>query len=181
MSFDSDTTYLCNKLNRSLFCINRAKNYLTTKAMKTLYYSLIHSHLTYCPIIISCSNNNNLKKIYMGQKKAIWIVDNKRYNDHTAPIFKKFEILPFDKLIKLPKLKFMHAVTYNYSPTSFTGVWATNDDRLLDITLRNNHQYSIPNPRIEQFTKSPLYSLQRNGMSLIILNFSRIKQHLSRH
>jgi hypothetical protein len=90
--------------------------------MKTLYYSLIHSHLTYWPIIISCSNNNNLKKIYMVQQKAIWIIDNKRYNDHTAPIFKKLEILPYDKLIKLAKLKFMHAVTYNYSSTSFTGV-----------------------------------------------------------
>jgi hypothetical protein len=166
MSFDSHTTYLCNKLNRSLFCINRAKNYLTAKAMKTLYYSLIHSHLTYCSIIISCSNNNNLKKISMVQKKAIRIIDNKKYNDHTAPIFKKLEILPYDKLIKLAKLKFMHAVTYNYSPTSFTGVWATNDDRQLDITLRNNNQYSIPNPQIEQFKKSPLYSLPKEWNEL---------------
>ncbi len=117
----------------------------------------------------------------MVQKKAIRIIDNNRYNDHTAPIFKKFEILPYDKLIKLAKLKFMHAVTDNYSPTSFTGAWATNDDRQLDITLRNNNQYTIPNPRIEPFKKSPLYSLQRNGMSLMILSFSRIKQYLLLH
>ncbi len=60
----------------------------------------------------------------------------------------------------------MHAVTYNYSPTSFTGVWATNEDRQLDITLCNNNQYSIPNPRIEQFKKSPLYFLPKEWNEL---------------
>ncbi len=78
----------------------------------------------------------------------------KRYNDHTVPIFKRLEILPNDKLIKLAKPKFMHAVTYNYSATSFTGVWTINDDKQLDIILRNNNQYTIPNPCIEQLKKS---------------------------
>jgi hypothetical protein len=61
---------------------------------------------------------------------------------------------------------FSHLQMYNYSPTSFTGVLATNDDRQLDITLRNNNQYSIPNPRIEQFKKSSLYSLPKEWNEL---------------
>ncbi len=63
MSFDNHTTNLCNKLNRSLFCINKAKNFLTAKAVRILYSALIHSRLTYCPIItiiILCANNNNI-------------------------------------------------------------------------------------------------------------------------
>jgi hypothetical protein len=39
LSFDHHTRYLCSKLNKSLYCINRSKNFLTLKALKTLYYS----------------------------------------------------------------------------------------------------------------------------------------------
>ena len=60
LSFDLHTINLCNKLNRSLFCINRAKNFLTPKALISLYYAFIHSHLTYCPIILSCATASNI-------------------------------------------------------------------------------------------------------------------------
>ncbi len=59
----------------------------------------------------------------------------------------------------------------NYSPTSFTGVWAINDDRHLYITLRKNNQYSSPNPRIEQFKKSPPYSLPKEWNELNDITF----------
>jgi hypothetical protein len=60
LSFDNHTKYLCNKISRSLFCIKRAKNFITPKALITLYYALIHSHLTYCPIITSCATPTNI-------------------------------------------------------------------------------------------------------------------------
>jgi hypothetical protein len=161
LSFDLHTTYLCNKLNRSLFCINRAKNFLTPKALISLYYAFIHSHLTYCPIILSCATASNIKKIQTIQKKAIRTIDKQKYNEHTAPIFKRLHILPFNKLIEFAKLKFMHSITYNYAPLSFRNTWELNSQRNTDHNLRNNDHFYVPIPRIELFKRSPMYTLPK--------------------
>ncbi len=161
ISFDNHTKYLCNKISRSLFCIKRAKNFITPKALITLYYALIHSHLTYCPIITSCATPANINKIFTIQKKAIQIIDNKPYNEHTAPIFKRLKILPLDKLIKLSKRKFMHSVVFHYSPNSFNSTWIVNENHNIEHNLRNNEHFYIPNPRTELFKRSPLYTLPK--------------------
>ncbi len=119
LSFDYHTKVLCNKLNRSLFCINRVKNLLSPKALITLHYALVHFHLSYGPIILSCAFNTNIQKITKIQKKAIQIISNKPSGEHTVPLLKKLRILSYDLLIQQAKLKFMHAITYNYAPSSF--------------------------------------------------------------
>jgi len=81
MSFDHHITSLCNKMSRSLYCINKAKNFLTSKSLITLYYALVHSHLTYCPIIVSCASASNINKILKIQKKAISIVTKNSYTE----------------------------------------------------------------------------------------------------
>jgi hypothetical protein len=175
LSFDNHTKYLCNKISRSLFCIKRAKNFITPKALITLYYALIHSHLTYCPIITSCATPTNINKIFTIQKKAIRIIDNKPYNEHTAPIFKRLKILPLDKLIKLSKLKFMHSVVFNYAPSSFNSTWLVNENRNIEHNLRNNEHFFIPNPRIELFKRSPLYTLPKLWNDLNDIKFQHNK------
>jgi hypothetical protein len=86
LSFDYHAKYLCSKLNKSLYCINKSKNFLTNNALKTLYYSLIHSHLSYCTSILSCTSNSNIQSIYKIQKKAIRIITKSGlYCPHWAP------------------------------------------------------------------------------------------------
>jgi hypothetical protein len=160
MSFDHHITSLCNKLSRSLYCINKAKNFLTSKSLITLYYTLVHSHLTYCPIIVSCASASHINRILKVQKKAIRIVTKNSYTEHTQPIFHSLKILPYDKLIHFAKLKFMHSVVYCYCPSSFNQVWQiSNNIREHDHELRNKNMYHLPNRRIERFKKSPLYQL----------------------
>jgi hypothetical protein len=118
LTFDYHTKYLCSKLNKSLYCINRAKNFLLNKALKTLYYSLIHSHLSYCTPILSCASNSNIQTIYKIQKKAIRTVTQNTYLAHTNPIFVEHKILPLPKLTGYSELKLMHSIIYGYCPHS---------------------------------------------------------------
>ncbi len=160
MNFDYHITSLCNKLNRSLYWLNKAKNFLTTKSLVTLYYGLIHSHLTYCPIIVSCASTSNINRIIKTQEKAIHIVTKNSHTEYTQPIFHSLKILPYDKLVHFTKLKFMHSVVYRYCPSSFNPVWQINNDiREHDHELRNQNMYLLPNPRIELLKRSPLYQL----------------------
>jgi hypothetical protein len=159
LSFDYHTQHIISKLNRSLYCISRAKNFITPAALKSLYFALIHSHLSYCPIITSCATTSNITKITLLQKKAIRIITNSKYHDHTAPLFKALNILSYQKLIHFSKLNFMHSYMYNYCPKSFNNLWPQNNLRQDIPNLRNANLLAIPHPRLELFKRSPLYSL----------------------
>jgi hypothetical protein len=136
-----------------------AKNNLSLQALKALYYALVHSHLTYCPIILSCTSKNNINRIAKIQKKAVHIITHSRYNDHTAPLFANLAILPYEKIIEMSKLMFMHSIEYNYAPCAFANTWQKNSDRNTGHVLRNENDYALPIPRIEFFFLIPLYSL----------------------
>jgi hypothetical protein len=163
LSFDHHTQHIVSKLNRSLYCINRVKNFLPAEAMRTLYFALLHSHLSYCPIITSCGSNANIQKIIRVQKKAICIISNKHYLEHTAPLFESLNIVPCPKLVIYSKLNFMHSVIYNYCPKSYVNIWKHNNERseIHNRSLRNSDELEITHPRLELYKKSPIYSLPK--------------------
>ncbi len=159
LSLDAHINNLCKKLVKSLYCIKKAKNVINKSGLRSLYFALIHSHLSYCPIILNCSSKSNLKKLEKIQKKAIRIITNSRYNANASELFITEKILPFDKIIKQAKLLFMHSIVNNYAPISFENTFARNIDRPNDYNLRNANDFMLPNPRLEQFKKIPVYSL----------------------
>jgi hypothetical protein len=79
--------------------LRRCKNFLSTKSLKTLYYSLIHCHLIYGIQIWSCSSPSLTNVLFKKQKAAIRIVCQVKHYAHTESLFKSLEILPFPSLI----------------------------------------------------------------------------------
>ena len=57
--------------------------------MKTLYYSLIHSHLSYGTLIWGSAFQYRLRQLEVIQKKAVRNICNAVYNAHTDPLFKQ--------------------------------------------------------------------------------------------
>jgi hypothetical protein len=159
LTLNNHVTLLCNKLSRALYILRQTKNFLPTNALRTLYFSLFHCHLLYCPIILSITSQSNLNKIFKLQKKAIRIISNASYNAHTDILFFQNGILPLEKIISYCKLMFMHTIAYNYNLASFDNVWQTNAHRNLDMQLRNSDDFVLPPVLRESFRKFPLYSL----------------------
>ncbi len=114
------------KVVKSLFCMKRTNNFVTTPALKVLYFVMVHSHISYCLNIYSCANSTTLNKLKIMQKKAIQIVCNANYRDHTGPLFKQQKILPLHEVIKLSVLKFMHKYNHGKLPLAFNEMWITN-------------------------------------------------------
>ena len=83
-------------------------------------------------------------------------MDGSSNNAHTAPIMLKYQILPFELLIKQSQLSFMHTIEYKYAPNSFDNVWQKNSERQPELNLRNANDYYILQPRTETF-KNPQY------------------------
>ena len=47
----------------------------------------------------------------------------------------------------------------DYAPNSFQHAWTKNNERENAPKLRNENEFRLPIPRIEQFKKIPLYAL----------------------
>ena len=158
LSFTYHIDYLCKKLSRGLFYLKRIKSLVNEKDLKTIYFTVFHSHLLYCSTIVGCTSISNIKRICTLQKKAIRIITSSKYNAHTAPLFNELKIMPFDYIIQLQNLKHMHSIVYEYAHESFAGIWTHNINRLTEHNLRNNDDFTLPAPHYENFKRYPLYS-----------------------
>ena len=62
-----------NKLSKILVLLHKAKQFLNAKAMKCLYFSSIHSYLTYGNVALCSTSMNKTKKLFNKQKEIIKI------------------------------------------------------------------------------------------------------------
>jgi hypothetical protein len=161
LSFNKHVEVMVSKLSRAIYMLNRVKNILPVDALKSVYFALFHSHLLYCPTVISCSSNTNLDKIVKIQKKAIRIISHANYNAHTAPLFTKHNIMPYMSIIKQSKITFMHSYHHKYLSSAFDGTWVTNADRGGHHELRNADDYYIPMAHTNFLSRFPMFSLPR--------------------
>ena len=69
LTFDAHIALVCSKISKSLFCINRIKNFVNRDSLKKLYFAMIHTHLSYCLNVYGCANTTALQKLRVKQKK----------------------------------------------------------------------------------------------------------------
>ena len=161
LSFDQHINHLCSKVSKSLFCINKIKNFVKQDALLMLYYAMVHSHLVYCINVYSCANNTALNKLKIKQKQAIRIIANAGYRDHTEPLFAQLKIMNIDMMIKYSALKFMHNYSNRKLPFSFSNMWLTNRERLPNRELRNADDLYIQPHNFATLKRMQLFNFPR--------------------
>ena len=144
--------------------LRSCKNFLSHKALKTLYYSLVHCHLVYGNQIWSAAPSGVLTELFRKQKAAIRVITNSRYNQHTEPLFKASNILPLPNLCEFFKLQFVQRFIQGFLPSSFNNIWIKNEARRAEnvsMVLRNHDEFFIPTSRLKTFESFPLYSFPK--------------------
>jgi hypothetical protein len=185
LNFKSHISLISSKIAKSLYIMRRAKNFLTPQAMKALYYSLIHSHLTYCTHIWSCAPPSVINILATKQKAAIRLIHNSAYNAHTESLFKSSAILPLNKLIEFFRIQFMHQFVNNYLPHSFVNMWSTNAERRIKgegPILRNALDYTVPFSRLTSTENHPFIAIPRtwNQFDSLEIKLSPSKSHFNK-
>jgi hypothetical protein len=163
-------------MSRSLYSLRQAKNFLGENALKTLYFSLIHCHLTYASIIWSSCTTTTLKVLVTKQKMAIRAISGAKFNAHTEPLFKSLNILPLTKLLTLHQAEFMYSYVSNSMPVALAGSWPTVQERRQQEdreenhmrTLRNDNDLYIPLCSSSLAEKLPLITLPKVWNDLCI-------------
>ena len=102
------------KISSAIFAINRARNFLSKRALRCLYFALVHSHLTYG--IHVWGNSMTIIKIITLQKRAIRTINKVWYRSNTEPLFKSNRILTFEDMYTMQISLFVYDLNNDLLP-----------------------------------------------------------------
>ena len=89
------------KVCKNIGVIQKIRNNLSKNILQLLYYTLIHPYFNYCNIIWACQDNVHTQTLYRLQKKVIRLVTLAPWDSHSAPIFRRLNILNIFDINKL--------------------------------------------------------------------------------
>jgi len=135
--------------------LTHLRHFIPPQTLLTLYNSLILPHLLYGVLLWG----HKSKIVFKLQKRAIRIISKVKYNAHTEPLFKKFNILKFHDTVKLQEYKFVHKLTNNKLPNFFQTFTFTRHVDIHNYATRRNDLLIIPRVKYQISVCSIRYRL----------------------
>jgi len=121
-------SHINQKVSRALFSLKQIKHFLPKQCMKTLYYSLIHSHLSYRILVWGNAPQLALCQTILLEKPAIRLINNAKYNSHTDLHFRSSRILKLADLVEYQVALFAFDLNTKKLPILFNDVFTFNRD-----------------------------------------------------
>lgn len=88
---------VCQKLSFGCFTLIQARKHLTETTLRQIYFSIFHSHLTYCVESWGYTYKSYCTPINILQKRAVRIIASAARTAQSSPIFKQLNIMHFNK------------------------------------------------------------------------------------
>ncbi len=143
LKFDSHVKHVCSKLAKNLYMLRNIMYVVPKWALRTLYYSYIHSNFIYgLSIWGPLVTKSSLNRVKVLQKKALRTINHAKYNANTANLCKKTKIILIDDLIELELAKISYRYVNKILPKPVENLFQAN---------AYNHDYQTRarhNPRI---------------------------------
>ena len=118
---------LIKKLNRSNGMLSKARHYIPADELKSLYYAIFSSHMSYgCQVWHN--NNVHSEKIEKAQNKAMRIISFADYHAPVEPLFKEKHIIRINDFIALQNILFVHDCFHNKLPSCFNDYFTLVSD-----------------------------------------------------
>ena len=165
MSWKFHIIMISKKISKTIGILSKLKQYLPKEALLNIYNSLILPYLNY-GLLIWNKKSEILVKL---QKKALRLINNVKYNAHTAPLFKENTILKLEDMCALHDYAFCYKVYHKLTPQYFINKFL--------FSSHTEHPYFT---RQTSLTRVPAVShdFARNGISyryaVIINNMPQI-------
>ena len=119
---------LSKKLHIANSMLARCRDYLPIKELKSIYFAVFSSHLSYACQIWGLADTKYTDKIVKIQKNAVRIMTRAGFNAHTSPLFKSMEILKIHDQITLSNCLFVHDFLNGKLPKSFENTFIKLSD-----------------------------------------------------
>ena len=99
---------------------------MSVENLKTLYFSFVHSYISYGAIIWSCAYQYKLHKLEILQKRAILNICKVKYNEPSTPLFKYPHIPKLADIFNIQLCKYMFSYTTYGLADSQQPIFMTN-------------------------------------------------------
>ena len=127
--------------------------YLSTKSLRTLYFSLVYPYFFYCNLVWASTYRTRLSRLAILQKRVVRIIAKTQCYAHTDPIFKNLGILKFYDIHLLQLGLFMYSYQIRTLPSKFDCKFTLNR-QVYSYNTRNSHSFRLPfcQTNIKQFS-----------------------------
>ena len=133
------------KVSRGLGIIAKLKPFLKDNLIRTIYFSVVYSHLYYGIEAWGSADPTTLNKLVILQNKAVRILSGKQYFQiygqepgplpSSEPLYKKLEILKIHDIFELSISNFVYSTLTMDNPAIF-GTWFQYDHEIHDYRTR---------------------------------------------
>ena len=107
---------MCSKLSKICGAFYKLRYFVPFRCLRTVYFSLVQSHLQYSLINWGRANNSTLYLLQIIQKKIIRVCLFGRKRTLIDNLSTKFQVLKLSDLCKLEYAKFMYKFVNNSLP-----------------------------------------------------------------
>ena len=128
-------------MSKGIGIMNKAKQFLTKKALLMLYHAYSFPYVTYCIEVWGCVSQTQLNCFLLLQKKIIRIVNFSHYLAHTNPLFLSMEVLPLRKTFVYNVGLIMYKYSLNLLPECIAHLYLRNDS-IHEHNTRGCHEHS---------------------------------------
>jgi exonuclease III len=126
LNWKSHVDVVSSKISKTIGIMNRLRFFLPKNILITLYNSLVLPYLNYS--ILTWGGSSSCDKLLILQKRAVRIIFNAHYRDHTSPLFAELKLLHFNDLYNLNLGKFMYRYINNLLPSCFSSCFTLTSD-----------------------------------------------------
>ena len=144
LTWRAHINHISSKISKSFAILRMFRHSFPKEILRKIYMSLIFSHINYCNLIWGSANVSSLNPLIRLQKKAIRLVNNSNYTDHTAPIFKSLKILTVHQIFKLNCLSFIYNCIRTDKFPTFKKMLIKN------VNIHSHHTRQVNNYRLQR-------------------------------
>ena len=116
---------ITKKLNRSNSMLSKIRHYVDKNTIRSLYFSLFHSHINYCCQVWGQKGNSYLNRVLSLQRSALRIISFKPFRSDVSCLFRSLNIHLFSNTVRFANLLFVFYSLSSNLPTSILNFFLT--------------------------------------------------------
>ena len=156
LTWEKHILMIKSKVAKGMGILCKAKKIFQLSTLRTLYYSIIYPHLTYCIEVWGNTSKSYLSSLFKMQKKVIRIIKQVGYREHTDPLFAELKLLKLPDIYTLQVMTFVFKYIKGMLPLLFENFFLKNSQVSTRIT-RNSHKLYLPKFRTMMYKGSIRY------------------------